>query len=64
MFLSPQLPFGLSGLNGLIGYRAAVEAYANDFLFMFYISLPVFVVIWMMKRPNLSGAPPPVEAMD
>jgi DHA2 family multidrug resistance protein len=65
LFFSPQIPFGLSGFNSLIDYRAAVQAYANDFLFMFYISLPVFVVIWLMKRPSFAGsAPPPVEAMD
>ena len=65
MFFNPQLPFGLSSLNGLIEYRALVQAYANDFLFMFYISLPVFVVIWLMKRPSFAGAPPPpMEAMD
>jgi len=56
MFFNPQIPFGLSGFNRLIEYRAAVQAYANDFLFMFYISLPVFVVIWLMKRPKLSAA--------
>ena len=65
MYFNPQLPFGLAYLNGLIGYRAAVEAYANDFLFMFYISLPVFVVIWLMRRPNFStAAAPQIEAMD
>jgi DHA2 family multidrug resistance protein len=44
-----------------------VQAYANDFLFMFYISLPVFFVIWMMKRPVFAGgAPkqPEVEVVD
>ena len=65
LFFSPQIPFGLSGFNGLIEYRAAVQAYANDFLFMFYISLPVFVVIWLMKRPSFAtSAPPQIEAMD
>jgi len=65
LFFSPQIPFGLSGFNGLIEYRAAVQAYANDFLFMFYISLPVFVVIWLMKRPSFAAAAPPqLEAMD
>ena len=65
MFFNPQIPFGVAGFNGLIEYRAAVEAYANDFLFMFYISLPVFLVIWLMKRPSFAGAaPPPMEAMD
>ena len=56
LMMNPQIPFGLANLNGLIEYRAQVQAYANDFLFMFYISLPVFIVIWIMKRPNFTGA--------
>jgi len=65
MFFNPQIPFGLAGFNSLIEYRATVQAYANDFLFMFYISLPVFLVIWMMRRPNFAAAsPPPMEVMD
>ena len=65
MFFNPQIPFGLSGFNRLIEYRAAVQAYANDFLFMFYISLPVFAVIWLMKRPALTaGTEAKFEAMD
>ena len=65
MYFNPQIPFGLAGFNSLIEFRATVQAYANDFLFMFYISLPVFVVIWMMKRPTFSTATAPaVEAMD
>jgi MFS transporter, DHA2 family, multidrug resistance protein len=61
MFMNPLIPFGLSGLNGLISYRAQGEAYANDFLFMFYISLPVFFVIWMMKRPVFAANAPKPE---
>jgi DHA2 family multidrug resistance protein len=65
MFFNPQIPFGLAGFNSLIEYRAMVQAYANDFLFMFYVSLPVFLVIWMMRRPNFAAAsPPPMEVMD
>jgi len=65
LYFNPQLPFGLGSLNGLISYRAAVQAYANDFLFMFYISLPVFAVIWLMRRPTFSTATTPqIEAMD
>src|SRR6202012_2262433 len=48
LMMSPQIPFGLQGLNSLIEYRAEVQAYANDFLFMFYISLAAFPVIWLM----------------
>jgi DHA2 family multidrug resistance protein len=66
LMMNPQIPFGMANLNGLIEYRAQVEAYANDFLFMFYISLPVFVVIWLMKRPSFGGpaAAPQGPAMD
>jgi MFS transporter, DHA2 family, multidrug resistance protein len=66
MFMNPLLPFGMSGLNGLMEYRAEVQAYANSFLFMFYSALPVFAVIWMMKRPTFAAnAPKPeMEAME
>jgi DHA2 family multidrug resistance protein len=57
LMMSPQIPFGLANLNSLIEYRAQVQAYANDFLFMFVISLPVFAVIWLMKRPSFAGTP-------
>ena len=66
MFMNPLIPFGMGNLNGLMEYRAQVQAYANSFLFMFYIALPVFVVIWMMKRPTFAAnAPKPkVEVVD
>jgi DHA2 family multidrug resistance protein len=68
MFMNPLIPFGMQNLNGLIEYRALVQAYANSFLFMFYISLPVFFVIWMMKRPVFAAAQvarkPEIEVMD
>ena len=65
MMMNPQIPFGLANLNSLIEYRAQVQAYANDFLFMFVISLPVFVVIWLMKRPSFAaGATPKTEVVD
>jgi DHA2 family multidrug resistance protein len=65
MFFNPQIPFGLAGFNRLIEYRAAVQAYANDFLFMFFVSLPVFAVIWLMKRPRFATEnKPPIEVME
>jgi DHA2 family multidrug resistance protein len=68
LFMNPLIPFGMGGLNGLIEYRAQVQAYANDFLFMFYISLPVFFVIWMMKRPifaaGAAAKKPEIEVVD
>jgi DHA2 family multidrug resistance protein len=59
MLMNPQIPFGLANLNSLIEYRAQVQAYANDFLFMFVVSLPVFIVIWLMKRPEFAGGETP-----
>lgn len=65
MYMNPQIPFGLANLNSLIEYRAQVQAYANDFLFMFLISLPVFAIIWLMKRPSFAaGQTPKVEVVD
>jgi MFS transporter, DHA2 family, multidrug resistance protein len=57
LMMSPQIPFGLANLNSLIEYRAQVQAYSNDFLFMLVVSLPVFAVIWLMKRPSFTGTP-------
>ena len=65
MMMNPQIPFGLANLNSLIEYRAQVQAYANDFLFMFVVSLPVFAVIWLMKRPEFAaGETPQMEAIE
>src|ERR1700742_2860616 len=64
MMMNPQIPFGLANFNSLIEYRAQVQAYANDFLFMFFVSLPVFVVIWLMKRPSFAaGQTPKIEVV-
>jgi MFS transporter, DHA2 family, multidrug resistance protein len=54
MFMNLHLPFGAAIFNGTIQIRAAIEAYANDFLFMFYASLAVFPMIWMLHRPAYS----------
>jgi DHA2 family multidrug resistance protein len=64
LMMNPQIPFGLANLNSLIEYRAQVQAYANDFLFMFFVSLSVFIVIWLMKRPSFVSATPNIEVME
>src|ERR1700712_4776983 len=65
LMMNPQIPFGLANLNSLIEYRAQVQAYSNDFLFMFLTSLPVFVIIWLMKRPSFTaGQPPKIEVVN
>jgi DHA2 family multidrug resistance protein len=65
LMMNPQIPFGLANLNSLIEYRAQVQAYANDFLFMFLVSLPVFAIIWLMKRPSFAaGQTPKTEVVE
>jgi DHA2 family multidrug resistance protein len=66
LMMSPQIPFGLANLNGMIEMRAEIIAYSNDFLFMTYVSLPAFLIIWLMKRPDFStqAAPKHVEVME
>ena len=66
LMMNPQLPFGLQALNGIISYRAQEIVFSNAFLLMVYVSLPIFVCIWAMKRPRFAaGAPAPkVEVME
>ncbi len=57
LMMSPQLPFGLANLNGLVEMRAESAAFGNDFLFMFYLCLPAFAFIWLMRRPSFTMQP-------
>jgi DHA2 family multidrug resistance protein len=52
MMMNPNLPFGAAALNGMIELRAQIEAFANAFLFMAFISVPAFFVVWVMRRPQ------------
>jgi DHA2 family multidrug resistance protein len=66
MMWNPQLPFGIQQLNSVVEYNAQVIAYSDDFLFMFYISLPALLVIMLMKRPAMlpQGAPHETAVME
>jgi len=57
MMWNPQIPFGMTNLDMMINRNAQIVAYSNDFLFMFLISLPAILVIWLMKRPDLASGP-------
>ncbi len=54
--MSPQIPFGAGNLYRLVDMRAQAVAFANDFLFMFYLCLPAFGFIWLMRRPQYTSA--------
>ena len=59
MMWNPQMPFGLASIDGVISRAALQIAYANDFLFLFYTSIPAVLLVWLMRRPQLPGAAPP-----
>jgi DHA2 family multidrug resistance protein len=63
MMWNPNLPFGLQQLNGVVERNAQIIAYANDFLFMFLVSLPALLVIFLMRRPAMLPAADKVEAV-
>ena len=64
MMWNPQIPFGLQQLNQVVNLQAQIIAYANDFLLMFYISLPVIAVILLMRKPKVMPAPSQIEVME
>jgi MFS transporter, DHA2 family, multidrug resistance protein len=64
MLLNPQIPFGVQALDGIINQNAQVISYANDFLFMFFISLSALVVIFLMKRPAAPPTPRDLEVSE
>jgi DHA2 family multidrug resistance protein len=60
LYFNLQLPSGLQMFDGLIQARSYMDAYSNAFLFMFYATLPSFLIIWRLRRPNLTGEVPKV----
>ncbi|HTW35690.1 MAG TPA: DHA2 family efflux MFS transporter permease subunit [Rhizomicrobium sp.] len=64
MMWNPQIPFGVAALDQVINRNAEVIAYSQDFLFMFFISLPALVVIFLMRRPAALPKPQDIEVME
>jgi len=64
MLWNPQLPFGAAQLDAIVQYNAQIIAYANDFLFMFFISLPALLVLFLIPRPVLLQGPLKIEVME
>jgi hypothetical protein len=58
------LPFGAAQMDAVVQYNAQLIAYANDFLFMFYISLPALLVLFLMRKPALLAHPPQIEVVE
>jgi len=53
MSWNPNMPFGAAQLDGVIQVNAQMIAYANDFFFMFLLSLAAIVVVALIKRPDM-----------
>ncbi len=64
MMLNPHMPFGAAGFQGLIMKNAMITAYADTFLFMFWCSLPVVLIVLTMHKVNLMPAPPQSTTID
>ena len=64
MFWNLQIPFGAAQLDRIIQYNAQIIAYANDFLFMFFISLPALLALFLIRRPALLQRAAEVEVME
>ena len=57
LFWNMTKPQGLSALNAEVTRQAQIMAYANDFKFMFYVSVPVALLLLFMRRPKTAPAP-------
>jgi MFS transporter, DHA2 family, multidrug resistance protein len=67
MLLNPQLPLGVTMMHGLVLQQATITAYADVFLLLFYLSLPIIVIIMTLPKVILlppSAAPPPPAEME
>jgi DHA2 family multidrug resistance protein len=53
---------GLAALNGEVTRQAATIAYADDFMLMFWVSIPAALLLLMMRAPQRAGAGAPVHA--
>ncbi len=64
MLLNPQIPLGAAMLNGMVLQQATIAAYADVFLLMFYISLPILVLILFLPKTQLLPNAAPANEME
>jgi MFS transporter, DHA2 family, multidrug resistance protein len=60
LFWNATKPAGLAALNAEVTRQAQIMAYANDFKLMLLVSLPVALLLLLMRRPR--GARMPMRA--
>jgi DHA2 family multidrug resistance protein len=57
-------PFGIQGAEAQVQYHALVSAYANDFMMMFWVCLPMLPLLFFMKKPQTKTLRPAELAME
>jgi DHA2 family multidrug resistance protein len=60
LFWNATKPAGLAALNAEVTRQAQIMAYANDFKLMLLVSVPVALLLLLMRRPR--GARMPMRA--
>jgi len=64
LFYGPSTPFGIQGLEAQVQHHALVAAYANDFMLMFWVCLPMLPLLFFMKKPQTKMLKPAELAME
>lgn len=64
LFYGPSTPFGIQGAEAQVQYAALVSAYANDFMMMFWVCLPMLPLLFFMKKPQTKMLKPAEMAME
>jgi len=64
LFLGPTTPFGIQGIEAQVQHHALISAYANDFMLMFWVCLPLLPLLFFMKRPRAAPASPAEMVME
>jgi len=61
LFYNPNIPMGLAGISAEISRQAEIIAYSNDFMFLFWVSIPAAFALLLMRKPA-PHKPTPEEA--
>jgi DHA2 family multidrug resistance protein len=64
MFWNLRMNSGAAQLDAVIERNAQLIAYANDFLFIFFIGTSAFVAIYLMRRPTAPPDPRDMEIVE
>src|SRR5882672_4069886 len=64
LYYGPSTPFGIQGAEAQVQYHTLVSAYANDFMMMFWVCLPMLPLLFFMKKPQTKMLKPAELAME